>query len=161
MSNISTSQTASAMYNQARQLASGRLDLEVSYTTVGVMTILSIVYAAVTYFGIKTYESCPDVQGKKTQDFLGKYLRYTIVAAITMPLTLLITKIFNKEAGAFAIIYGLLGGIGSGAALNWSLKCPDANKRTKYVSAASLAIYMIAIIYGIMQVKPQKTISNM
>jgi len=157
---MSTSDTASAMYNQARQLASGRIDLEVSYTTVAVMFAFSIIYAAVSYMGMKTYESCPDMHDKKTQVYLSKYLRYTIAIAITMPLTLLLTKIFNKEAGAFSIIYGLMGGIGSAAALNWSYKCPDTQKRVKYVSAASLAIYILALIYGIMQVKPQKTISN-
>lgn len=157
---MSTSETASAMYNQARQLASGRIDLEVSYTTVAVMFVFSIIYAVVSYMGMKTYESCPDMHDKKTQVSLSKYLKYTIAIAITMPLTILVTKLFNKEAGAFAIIYGLMGGIGSAAALNWSYKCPNTRKRVKYVSVASLAIYILALIYGIMQVKPQKTISN-
>jgi hypothetical protein len=152
---------ASAMYDQARQLASGRLDLEVSYATIAFTTVFAIVYTVVSYVGMKTYEVCSEMQDKKIQKSLDKYLRYTIAAAITMPLTLLATKLFNKEAGAFAIIYGLMGGIGSAAALNWSLKCPEANKTSKYVSGGSLAIYAIALIYGLMQVKPRKTISNL
>jgi hypothetical protein len=139
MSNITATQSASAMYNKAKNIASGKIDLEVSMTTVMGIMLLGFFYMVTASIGMSIYSKCDAMKGKKVQDNLNKYLAATLTIGLTIPFTLLVTKFAKSEGAVFTLIYSIMGLVGSAAALNWTLKCENAKETEKgYAGLVSL-----------------------
>ena len=158
--NVTATEMASTMYEQAKNIASGKIDLEVSYSTIFATIILAVVHTIISVVGTQTFATCREMKGKKLQENLNKYLLITIAIAFTIPFTLLMNKFVTDETGAFMIFYGIMGTVASSAVLNWSLKCKDAKTRVKIHSGVSLAVFLVALIGGIIMSRPKKIISN-
>ena len=105
--------------------------------------------------GISVFSKCDAMKGKSIQENLNKYLAATLTIALTIPFTLFITKIAKNEAGVFMLIYSLMGLIGGAAALNWTLKCPDAKEAEKGYSAFSVVLFTITLLASFYVLKPR------
>ena len=134
------------MMNQAKKLQMGKLDLEVSYMTVLVLMVFGFVYMTVAAVGIDTYSKCESMKGKTVQENLNKYLAATLTIALTIPFTLLITKLFKNESQVFLMIYALMGIVGSAAALNWSVNCKDVDESVKVYSGVTLSSFICTLL---------------
>jgi heme/copper-type cytochrome/quinol oxidase subunit 4 len=145
MSNIDSAARASRIYNNAKAIASGSVDLEVSGTTVGILMMLGFLYLTVSALGIDIYSKCTELQGKKTQENLKHYLGYTLTIGLVIPFTLLLTKFVKNEGAVFGLLYSIMGLIGSAVALNYSVKCKNADKSAKAWSGVSLTIYVLTL----------------
>lgn len=148
------SYNTSNMYNRARNIATGKTDLEVSYTTVGLLLVLGIAYTAIAALGIDIFSKCDAVKGNKVQENLNKYLAATLTIGLTIPFTLLVTKFVSSEGIAFSMIYAIMGIVGSSAALNWTMKCPDADKSAKTYSGISLASFLCVFLIAAYMARP-------
>jgi len=155
MSNIAASERASRMYNNARAIASGKVDLEVSWMTVFGILLLGFFYMVTAAIGINVFSKCDSMKGKPVQENLNKYLAITLTIALTIPFTLLVTKLANNEAGVFMIIYSLMGLIGGAAALNWTLNCPDAKEAEKGFSAFSVVLFTLTLLGSAYVMRPK------
>jgi hypothetical protein len=155
MSDITSTLRASRMYNNAKAIASGKVDLEVSWGTVGGILLLGFFYMVTASIGISVFSKCDAMKGKSIQENLNKYLAATLTIALTIPFTLLVTKLANNEAGVFMLIYSLMGLIGGAAALNWTLKCPDAKEAEKGYSAFSVVLFTITLLASFYVLKPK------
>jgi hypothetical protein len=155
MSNIAASERASRMYNNARAIASGKVDLEVSWTTVFGILVLGFLYMVTASIGINVFSKCDSMKGKPVQENLNKYLAITLTIALTIPFTLLVTKLANNEAGVFMIIYSLMGLIGGAAALNWTLNCPDAKEAEKGYSTFSVVLFTLTLLGSAYVMRPR------
>jgi hypothetical protein len=155
MSDITSTMRASRMYNNAKAIASGKVDLEVSWGTVGGILLLGFFYMVTASIGIGVFSKCDAMKGKPVQENLNKYLAATLTIALTIPFTLLITKLAKNEAGVFMLIYSLMGLIGGAAALNWTLKCPDAKEAEKGYSAFSVVLFTITLLASFYVMKPK------
>lgn len=156
MSNITATARASRMYNNAKAIASGQVDLEVSWATVFGILVLGFFYMVTASVGIGIFSKCDAMKGQLVQENLNKYLAATLTIALTIPFTLLVTKIAKNEAGVFMLIYSLMGLIGAAAALNWTLKCPNAKDTEKGYSAFSVALFTITLIASFVVMRPKK-----
>ena len=156
MSAITATQAASAMYNRAKNIASGKVDLEVSMTTVMGILFLGFFYMIVSAIGMRIYSKCEAMKGKKVQDNLNKYLAATLTIALTIPFTLLVTKFAKNEGAVFALIYSIMGLVGSAAALNWTLKCENAKKQEKGFAGFSVALFSMTLLFSFYLMKPKK-----
>tara|TARA_B110000483_G_C17821465_1_gene399146 strand:- start:38 stop:532 length:495 start_codon:yes stop_codon:yes gene_type:complete len=143
------------MYNNAKAIASGKVDLEVSWGTVGGILLLGFFYMVTASIGISVFSKCDAMKGKSIQENLNKYLAATLTIALTIPFTLFITKIAKNEAGVFMLIYSLMGLIGGAVALNWTLKCPDAKEAEKGYSAFSVVLFTITLLASFYVLKPR------
>ena len=152
---LTSTMRASRMYNNARSIASGKVDLEVSWGTVGGILLLGFFYMVTASIGINIFSKCESMKGKSIQENLNKYLVATLTIALTIPFTLLITKLAKNEAGVFMIIYSIMGLIGSAVALNWTLKCENAKEAEKGYSAFSLVLYIITLLASAYVLKPK------
>jgi len=132
--------------NQAKKIQSGKLDLEVSYMTVLTLMVFGFVYMTVAALGINTYSKCPSMKGKPIQENLNKYLAATLTIAITIPFTLLVTKLVKNEAKVFLMIYALMGIVGSAAALNWAVNCKDVDESAKVYSGVTLSSFICTLL---------------
>lgn len=156
MSDITATQAASAMYNKAKNIASGKVDLEVSMSTVMGIMFLGFFYMVVSSIGMKVYSKCDAMKGQKVQENLNKYLAATLTIALTIPFTLLVTKFVNNEAGFFMLMYSIMGLVGSAAALNWTVKCNDAKSSEKGFAGFSVALFTMTLLASFYVLKPKK-----
>lgn len=154
MSNLSVNERASRIYNNAKAIASGRVDLEVSWTTVGGILILGFIYMITASIGINIFTNCASMKGKPIQENLNKYLAATLTIALTIPFTLLVTKFAKNEAGVFMLLYSIMGLVGAAAALNWTLKCPNTNETEKTYSIFSVIIFSITLLASFFVMAP-------
>ena len=160
MSDITATQTASAMYNKAKNIASGKIDLEVSMTTVMGILFLGFFYMVTSSIGMSIYSKCDAMKGQKVQDNLNKYLAATLTIGLTIPFTLLVTKFAKNEGAVFALIYSIMGLVGSAAALNWAMKCENAKKSEKSYAGFSTALFSCTLLASFFLMRPKKISSN-
>ncbi|CAY39633.1 hypothetical protein OTV1_045 [Ostreococcus tauri virus 1] len=156
MSDITATQKASAMYNKAKNIASGKIDLEVSMTTVMGIMLLGFFYMVTASIGMSIYSKCDAMKGKKVQDNLNKYLAATLTIGLTIPFTLLVTKFAKSEGAVFTLIYSIMGLVGSAAALNWTLKCENAKETEKGYAGFSTALFTCTLLLSMFLMRPKK-----
>ena len=146
MSTLNSAARASRIYDNAKAIANGSVDLEVSGTTVGVLLMLGFLYLTVSALGINVFSKCTELQGKKTHENLKSYLGYTLTIALVIPFTLLLTKLVKNEGAVFGLLYAIMGLIGSAISLNYTVKCKNADQSAKVWSGISLSIYVMALM---------------
>ena len=156
MSNITATQSASAMYNKAKNIASGKIDLEVSMTTVMGILVLGFFYMVTASIGMSIYSKCDAMKGKKVQDNLNKYLAATLTIGLTIPFTLLVTRFAKNEGAVFTLIYSIMGLVGSAAALNWTLKCENAKQTEKGYAGFSTGLFTCTLLLSMFLMRPKK-----
>jgi hypothetical protein len=156
MSSITSTQAASSMYNKAKNIASGKIDLEVSGMTVMGILFLGFFYMVTSSIGMGIYSKCDAMKGQSVQDNLNKYLAATLTIGLTIPFTLLVTKFVNNEGAAFALIYSIMGLVGSAAVLNWATKCANAKKSEKNYAAFSTALFSCTLLISFFLMRPKK-----
>jgi len=146
MSGLNSAARASRIYNNAKSIANGTVDLEVSGATVGILLALGFLYLTVSALGINVFSKCTELQGKKVHENLKSYLGYTLTIALVIPFTLLVTKLVKNEGAVFALIYSIMGLIGSAITLNYTMKCKKADQSAKVWSGISLSVYVITLM---------------
>ena len=156
MSYITATPTASAMYNKAKNIANGKIDLEVSMTTVMGILLLGFFYMVTASIGMSIYSKCDAMKGKKVQDNLNKYLAATLTIGLTIPFTLLVTRFAKNEGAVFTLIYSIMGLVGSAAALNWTLKCENAKETEKGYAGFSTALFTCTLLLSMFLMRPKK-----
>ena len=158
MSDLTATQKASAMYNRAKNIASGKIDLEVSGLTVMGILVLGFIYMIISSIGMNIYSKCDAMKGQPVQENLNKYLAATLTIALTIPFTLLVTKFVKNEGAVFALIYSIMGLVGSAAALNWAVKCENAKSSDKNFAALTTAVYSLTLMFSFYLLRPKRTI---
>jgi len=145
------------MYNRAKNITSGKIDLEVSMKTVMGILFLGFFYMVTSSIGMSIYSKCDAMKGKPVQENLNKYLAATLTIGLTIPFTLLVTKFVKNEGAVFTLIYSVMGLVGSAAALNWTLKCENAKSSEKGYAAFSTAMFTFTLLISFFLMRPKKT----
>jgi hypothetical protein len=161
MSDIITTQAASTMYNRAKDIASGKLEIEIKWGTVAVILFLGFFYMVTSAIGMSIYSKCEAMKGKTVQENLNKYLAATLTIGLTIPFTLFVMKIVKNELAAFTFIYSIMGLVGSAAALNWTVKCENAKQSEKTYSGISTAFFSITLLTSIFMMRPKGGIRSL
>ena len=146
MSDLTITQAASSMYNRAKNIASGKTDIEVSYLTVFIILMLGFFYVIISSIGMNIFSTCETMKDKPVQENLNKYLAATLTIGLTIPFTLLVTKFVNNEGAAFGLIYSIMGLVGSAATLNWTRECENIKESEKWYAGFSVAIFAITLL---------------
>src|SRR6056300_1617805 len=158
MSSLTSTQTAYAMYNRAKNIASGKIDLEVSGLTVMGILFLGFFYMIISSIGMNIYSKCDAMKGQPVQENLNKYLAATLTIGLTIPFTLLVTKFVKNEGAVFALIYSIMGLVGSAAALNWTMKCDNAKQSEKGFAGFSVFLFTSTLLISMFLMRPKRTI---
>lgn len=122
------------------------VNMSISWITIFVMAALGLVYVIGASLGIDIFSKCSSLKGSEVQENLNKWLIATLGIIITVPVTLLITKMFDNETPIFLILYSLLGVIGMSIALNWSSKCENKGESDEAWIGVSLTSFICALL---------------
>ena len=131
-----------------------------NWSTVATITFLAFFYMVTSSIGISVYSKCDSMKGKKIQENLNKYLAATLTIGLTIPATLMLSKFVigtSSETAVFMLIYSLMGLIGSAAALNWTVRCPEAKKDEKGYAAFTLTLFILTLFTSMYMLRPKKT----
>jgi low temperature requirement protein LtrA len=119
---------------------------------------LGFFYMIISSIGMNIYSKCDAMKGQPVQENLNKYLAATLTIALTIPFTLLVTKFVKNEGAVFALIYSIMGLVGSAAALNWAVKCENAKSSDKNFAALTTAVYSLTLMFSFYLLRPKRTI---
>ena len=158
MGNAVAAEQAASMYNRAKKLASGTLQLEIKWSTVGLILIMGFLYMIISSIGMSIFAKCEAMKGQPVQENLNKYLAATLTIGLTIPFTLLVLKLVKKELTVFMLIYSIMGLVGSAAALNWTVKCDNAKKSEKTWAGMNVAIFSITLLVSFYMLRPRKDV---
>ena len=147
-----TAVTQTGAYQGAAANAAKSVGLEINYGQIGIIMFFGFFYLVIAALGIDMFNKCTEQHGKKTQENLKNFLSYTLTMALTVPCTLLLLKVAGSK------LSGIMGIVGSSAALNWSRTCEGAKKddSKKAYSAVSLVIFLLAFLVGLFMLRPNK-----
>jgi hypothetical protein len=154
--NAVAAEQAATMYNRAKKLASGTLQLEIKWSTVGLILVMGFLYMIISSIGMSVYSKCEAMKGKPVQENLNKYLAATLTIGLTIPFTLLVLKLVKKELAVFMLIYSIMGLVGSAAALNWTVKCENAKQSEKTYAGMNVALFSITLMASAWMLRPRK-----
>jgi hypothetical protein len=156
MGNAVAAEQAASMYNRAKKLASGTLQLEIKWSTVGLILMMGFLYMIISSIGMSIFAKCEAMKGKPVQENLNKYLAATLTIGLTIPFTLLVLKLVKKELAVFMLIYSIMGLVGSAAALNWAAKCENAKKSEKTWAGMNVALFSMTLLASAWMLRPKK-----
>jgi hypothetical protein len=134
------------IYDIAKGVMDGRLDIELPMISVFTIFVLALIYMVTASMGIDMYETCDNVEKSKK---INQYMSYTLTIALTIPFTLLITKLFGNDTGAFMILYGIMGTLTSYFAFDLVRKCDNQLALRDVWTKFTLGLYILVLIVGI------------
>ena len=136
------------------QIGNTRETLDISWNTIGIITLLGVMYMVAASIGINVFSKCEKFKGKKMQENLNKILVATLGIALAIPFTLTMTKMFSNEMPVFVLIYAIMGIIGSSIALNWTVNCDGTKKESTTTIGVSLASFIAMLLFGVYLIAP-------
>ena len=154
-----TAVTQTGAYQGAAANAAKSVGLEINYGQIGIIMFFGFFYLVIAALGIDMFNKCPEQAGKSTQENLKNFLSYTLTIALTIPCTLLLVKTAGSSlSGIIVLLFGIMGIVGSSAALNWARTCEDAKSDQSKLafSAVSLVIFLLAFLGGLFMLRPGK-----
>src|SRR6056300_1534348 len=128
MGNAVAAEQAATMYNRAKKLASGTLQLEIKWSTVGLILLMGFLYMIISSIGMSIFAKCEAMKGKPVQENLNKYLAATLI----------------------------MGLVGSAAALNWTAKCENAKQSEKTYAGMNVALFSMTLLASAWMLRPKK-----
>jgi hypothetical protein len=159
MGAASTAMQGTAAYQGAAAKAAETTTITINYGQIGLILMFGFLYLVIASLGIDMFNKCPEKEGNSTQENLKNFLSYTLTIALTIPCTLLLAKTAgSKLSGIIVLLFGIMGVVGSSAALNWARTCASAKKDQSKMafSAVSLVIFLLAFLSGLFMLRPIK-----
>jgi hypothetical protein len=153
-----TAMRGSAAYQGVAQTAGQEVSITLNYGQIGMIVAFAMSYLVVASLGIDMFSKCDNLEGNTTQENLNKWLVATLAIAITIPVTLLLTKVAgSKLTGLVALLFAIMGIVGSSAVLHWSGKC-DAHKddeSKKVYGGINMAVFVLVLLVALFLLRPK------
>jgi hypothetical protein len=153
-----TAMRGSAAYQGVAQTAGKEVSITLNYGQIGMIVAFAMSYLVVASLGIDMFSKCDNLEGNTTQENLNKWLVATLAIAITIPVTLLLTKVAgSKLTGLVALLFAIMGIVGSSAVLHWSGKC-DAHKddeSKKVYGGINMAVFVLVLLVALFLLRPK------
>src|SRR6056300_1175439 len=145
----------SRLGNAVKNIANTRETLDISWSTIGIITVLGLTYIVAASIGINTFSKCEKFKGKRLQENLNKILVATLGIALAIPFTLSMTKMFSNELPVFLMTYAIMGVIGTSIALN----CEEAEMNITTTIGVSLASFIATLMFGVFLIVPKSKLN--
>lgn len=136
------------LYKIAQQINSKQLNTELGFMPVFTMiTPLAVMYTLAALTGQSILKDCADdkLSNKET---IQKFLTHTLTIAITVPVTLLFSKIVQKDAAGYIVAYGIMSLVGTALIANAMQKCGNSDDTQKFYNGVYMAIAAVCIFLG-------------
>lgn len=160
MGTASSAVQSSSAYQGAMKNASKEFNISLNYGQIGIILLLSVLYLIIASIGIDMYSKCKELEGNKTHENLNKWIIATLAISITIPFTLILTKMSgSKLTPVLMIIFAIMGIIGSSTSLNWSMKCEgvDTDDKSKQIySGLNLGSFICLCLIAMFLMRPKR-----
>jgi hypothetical protein len=146
----------SSTFQAAMTNASKEFNISLNYGQIGIIFLLSFAYLVIASVGINTYSKCKELEGKNVHQNLNKWLIATLAISITIPFTLVITKMSgNMLTPILMLIFAIMGIVGSATSLNWSIACEDADNSMQVYSGINVASFTCLCLISMFMMRPK------
>ena len=153
-----TAMRGSSAYQGVAKTAGQEVSITLNYGQIGMIVAFAMSYLVVASLGIDMFSKCDNLEGNTTQENLNKWLVATLAIAITIPVTLLLTKVTgSKLTGIVALLFAIMGIVGSSAVLHWSGKC-DAHKddeSKKVYGGINMTVFVLVLFISLFLLRPK------
>jgi hypothetical protein len=137
------------LYSIAQKINSKQLNTELGYAPIVTMVIpFTILYVIANLTGHEIVDTCAEGKLKGKED-IKKYLDYTLVAAITIPITLLYSKLVSKDVPGYIAALSLMTIIGTSMIAHAMNKCDNANDTQKSYNSIYLTVSILALLFSV------------
>lgn len=153
--NRTSSQKVSNIGSAIANIGATREELGITWNTIGLITVLGLIYVIASSIGIGLFTKCDKLKDKTTQQNLNKWLIGTLGVAIAIPFTIVLLKTFSNETAIFTLLYAVLGIIASSVSLNWTINCDDSSKESRNTVIVSLVCFIVMLLFGVYLMLPK------
>jgi hypothetical protein len=161
VSALGTSLRGSSAYQGVSNTAAKEVSATLNYGQIGMIFTLAMSYLVVASLGIDMFSKCDELKGNTTQENLNKWLIATLAIAITIPFTLVLAKMAgSKLTGIMALLFAVMGIVGSAAVLNWTNNCAanKENESNKVYGGINMAIFILMLLVGVFLLRPKSKV---
>jgi uncharacterized BrkB/YihY/UPF0761 family membrane protein len=149
----------SSAYQGVKRVARRTISISLTYGQIFLIIALAMSYLVVASLGIDMFSKCEELKGKILHENFNKWLIATLAIAITIPATLLITKLASsKLTGLMALLFAVMGIVGSSAVIHWGNKCAaeeDDDSKQVY-GGINMAIFIIMLLVALFLLRPNR-----
>mgnify|MGYP000291057303 CR=1 FL=1 len=137
------------LYSIAQKINSKQLNTELGYAPIVTMVLpFTILYVIANLTGHEIVDSC--AEGRlKGKDDIKKYLDYTLVVALTIPITLMYSKLVTKDVPGYIAALSLMTLIGTALISNAMNKCENANDTQKSYNGIYMAMSILSLLFSV------------
>jgi hypothetical protein len=146
-------------YQGVRRVARRTMTISLSYGQIFLIVALAMSYLVVASLGIDMFSKCEELKGKILHENFNNWLIATLAIAITIPVTLLMTKLASsKLTGLTALLFAVMGIVGSSAVIHWGNKCAteEDDDSKKAYGGINMAVFIIMLIVSIFLLRGTK-----
>lgn len=148
----------SSAYQGVKRVARRTMSISLTYGQIFLIIALAMSYLVVASLGIDMFSKCEELKGKILHENFNKWLIATLAIAITIPVTLLMTKLASsKLTGLMALLFAVMGIVGSSAVIYWGNKCAteEDNDSKKVYGGINMAIFIIMLLVALFLLRPK------
>lgn len=136
------------LYKIAQQINSKQLNTEVGFFPVLTMiTPMAVMFTLATLTGKSILKDCPEDKFKNKES-IDTFLTHSLTVAVTIPATLLFSKIVNKDVAGYIVAYGITALIATALIANAMEKCGNADDTQKFYNTVYMVISALALLLG-------------
>lgn len=156
MSTFAVPTIGQSTYQGIMRNASQKFNISLEYGQIFIIFLLSLFYMALASLGIDMFSKCKELEDKTIQQNLNKWLIATLAISITIPFTLVVTKVAGKNLTfAMMLLFAFMGIIGSATSLNWSLNCSEVETSKKVYSGINMASFTLMCLISLYMMRPK------
>lgn len=148
----------SSAYQGVKRVARRTMSISLTYGQIFLIIALAMSYLVVASLGIDMFSKCEELKGKILHENFNNWLIATLAIAITIPVTLLMTKLASsKLTGLMALLFAVMGIVGSSAVIYWGNKCAteEDDDSKKVYGGINMAIFIIMLLVALFLLRPK------
>lgn len=136
------------LYAIAQKINSKQLNTEIGYAPIITMVLpFSILYTVANLSGRNIIDKCADGKLSGKED-ITRYLEATMIIALTIPVTLIFSKLVSKDVPGYIAMLSIMTLIGTALITNAISKCETADDTQKFYNNLYMAISVIALLFS-------------
>jgi hypothetical protein len=128
------------------QIKKGQVNTEQGYAPIlAVILPMALMYFIAVNTGLNVIGDCE----ADIDESIKKYLNYSLIIAVTIPGTLLFSKMVEKDVAGYMTLYGVAAIAATGILVDvMNNKCPNADETQKNYNNIYLAIFSMLFCIG-------------
>jgi hypothetical protein len=137
------------LYSIAQKINSKQLDTELGFSPIFLMIVpFAVMYTIANLSGRSIIDKCAEGKLDGKED-IKRYLEYTLIIALTMPVTLLFSKLVTKDVPGYVALLSAMTLVGTSLIANAVDKCGTADDTQKTYNGIYMAISVLALLFSV------------